>query len=72
MCQVSTFTEVWATLEGGQDNLGATFFKPSQIPEGFFMLGCHCQPNNKPLFGWVLVAKGESDGDIEGGEIFRR
>ena len=70
--QVTTFTKVWATLKGGKDNLGATFYKPSQIPAGFYMLGYYCQPNNKPLFGWVLVAKGESDGDIEGGEIFRR
>ena len=71
MCQVSTFTKVWATLDAGQNNLGAKFFKPSQIPEGLYMLGYYSQPNNKPLFGWVLVAKGESDGDIEGGEIFR-
>ncbi|XXG48493.1 hypothetical protein AAC387_Pa02g2924 [Persea americana] len=67
--QVSTFTKVWATLEGGQDNLGATFFKPSQIPEGFYMLGYYSQPNNKPLFGWVIVAKGDADGDIEGGML---
>ncbi|RWR73718.1 Vacuolar protein sorting-associated protein 62 [Cinnamomum micranthum f. kanehirae] len=67
--QVTAFTKVWATHEGGQDNLGATFFKPSQIPEGFYMLGYYSQPNNKPLFGSVLVAKGESDGDIEGGML---
>ncbi|XP_042481609.1 uncharacterized protein LOC122062041 [Macadamia integrifolia] len=57
VCQVSTFTKVWATLEGGLDNLGATFFEPSSIPVGFFMLGCYSQPNNKPLFGWVLAGK---------------
>ncbi|XP_043690613.1 uncharacterized protein LOC122641443 [Telopea speciosissima] len=57
VCQVSTFTKVWATLEGGPDNLGATFFEPSSIPAGFFMLGCYSQPNNKPLFGWVLAGK---------------
>ncbi|XXG48496.1 hypothetical protein AAC387_Pa02g2926 [Persea americana] len=44
VCQVSAFTEVWATLEGGQDNLGATFFKPSQIPEGFFCLVAIANP----------------------------
>ncbi|KAJ8766582.1 hypothetical protein K2173_023829 [Erythroxylum novogranatense] len=55
--QISTFTSVWATREGGPDNLGASFFDPSQIPTGFFMLGCYSQPNNTSLHGWVLVAK---------------
>lgn len=63
MCQVSTFTKVWATHEGGQDNLGATFFNPSSLPNnGFFMLGSYAQPNNKPLFGWILAAKDSSSG----------
>ncbi|XP_077211492.1 hypothetical protein At1g04090-like [Tasmannia lanceolata] len=62
VCQISTFTKVWATHEGGQDNLGATFFKPSQPPIGFFMLGCYCQPNNKPLHGWVLAGKSDDTG----------
>ncbi|XP_042479428.1 uncharacterized protein LOC122060410 [Macadamia integrifolia] len=60
VCQVSTFTKVWATHEGGPENLGATFFEPSSIPAGFFMLGCYSQPNNKPLFGWVLAGKDDS------------
>ncbi|XP_058073795.1 hypothetical protein At1g04090-like [Magnolia sinica] len=69
--QLSTFTRVWATHEGGPDNLGATFLKPSNIPDGFFMLGCYCQPNNKPLFGWVLVGKGngEDSSDAAGGTL---
>ncbi|XP_057954087.1 hypothetical protein At1g04090-like [Malania oleifera] len=62
--QISSFTKVWATHEGGPDNLGATFFEPSPIPEEFFMLGCYCQPNNRPLFGWVLVAKDVNHGKI--------
>ncbi|KAK4769767.1 hypothetical protein SAY87_030299 [Trapa incisa] len=55
--RVSTFKRVWAAYEGGADNLGATFFEPEAIPQGFFMLGGYCQPNNRPLNGWVLVAK---------------
>ncbi|OVA06423.1 Vacuolar protein sorting-associated protein 62 [Macleaya cordata] len=55
--QVSTFTKVWAILEGGPENLGATFFEPSFTPDGYFMLGCYSQPNNQPLYGWVLVGK---------------
>uniref|UniRef100_A0A5B7A3C6 Vacuolar protein sorting-associated protein 62 n=1 Tax=Davidia involucrata TaxID=16924 RepID=A0A5B7A3C6_DAVIN len=57
VCQITTFTKVWATHEGGPDNLGATFFEPSPVPEGFFMLGCYGQPNNRPQFGWVLAGK---------------
>ncbi|XP_016171928.2 uncharacterized protein LOC107614212 isoform X1 [Arachis ipaensis] len=58
--QISTFNKVWTTQEGGPDNLGATFFEPTGIPEGFFMLGSYSQPNNKPFFGFVLVAKDDS------------
>ncbi|XP_014509819.1 uncharacterized protein LOC106768935 [Vigna radiata var. radiata] len=54
--QISTFNKVWSTHGGGPDNQGFTVFEPS-IPQGFFMLGCYSQPNNRPLFGWVLVAK---------------
>ncbi|PIA53948.1 hypothetical protein AQUCO_00900490v1 [Aquilegia coerulea] len=57
VCQISTFMKVWATLEGGPEDLGATFFEPWPVPDGFFMLGCYAQPNNKPLWGWVLVGK---------------
>lgn len=71
MQQISTFTKVWATYEGGPDNSGATFFKPSQIPAGFFMLGCYCQPNNRPLFGWVLVGKGDGDDVVTGGALVK-
>lgn len=55
--KVSTFKKVWAAYEGGSDNLGATFYEPSAVPQGFFMLGGYCQPNSKLLNGWVLVGK---------------
>ncbi|XP_038973223.1 uncharacterized protein LOC120105138 [Phoenix dactylifera] len=60
VCQVSTFAKVWATHEGGQDDSGATVFVPSPIPTGFSVLGCYAQPNNRPLFGWVLVGRDTS------------
>ncbi|XP_015071062.1 uncharacterized protein LOC107015334 [Solanum pennellii] len=60
--QISSFTKVWASQEGGPDNLGATIFEPSNLPNDFFMLGSYSQPNNLPLFGWVLVGK-DSSGD---------
>lgn len=55
--QVTTFTKVWSTMQGGADGLGATFFKPSPVPAGFSVLGHYAQPNNRPLFGRVLVAR---------------
>ncbi|CAA7050570.1 unnamed protein product [Microthlaspi erraticum] len=55
--QVTTFKKVWTVYEGGQDNLGATFFEPSSVPEGFSVLGFYAQPNNRKLFGWTLVGK---------------
>ncbi|WOK97144.1 hypothetical protein Cni_G05852 [Canna indica] len=61
VCQVSTFEQVWVTREGGEDGLGAAFFKPSPIPDGFSALGYYAQPNNRPLFGWVLAGRPTDD-----------
>lgn len=61
VCQTSSFNKIWATQEGGPDNNGATFFEPTQLPNGFYMLGSYAQPNNKALFGWVLGARSEPD-----------
>ncbi|KAK9048992.1 hypothetical protein SSX86_032041 [Deinandra increscens subsp. villosa] len=57
VCQISSFNKIWSALEGGPNNQGSTFYEPSSIPDGFFMLGCYTQPNNRPLFGWILAAK---------------
>ncbi|KAF8669369.1 hypothetical protein HU200_051710 [Digitaria exilis] len=58
--QITTFTKVWYTTQGGQDGVGATFFKPSPVPAGVSVLGHYAQPNNRPLFGHVLVARDTS------------
>ncbi|KAK9125760.1 hypothetical protein Scep_014606 [Stephania cephalantha] len=63
--QVSTFSKIWATHEGGPDNLGVTFFEPLPILNGFFMLGCYAQPNKKALFGWVLAGKDGGTGALK-------
>nr|ABN08110.1 Protein of unknown function DUF946, plant [Medicago truncatula] len=55
--QASTFSKVWGAYEGGLDNQGASVYEPTGIPKGFSMLGSYSQPNNKPLFGYVFVAK---------------
>ncbi|PPR96530.1 hypothetical protein GOBAR_AA24145 [Gossypium barbadense] len=61
VCQISTFTKVWVTYQGGPDDLGATFFEPSLIPNGFHMLASYGQSNNRLLSGSVLVAKDDTD-----------
>ncbi|KAB5520265.1 hypothetical protein DKX38_024584 [Salix brachista] len=58
--QISSFSKVWATHEGGPDDLGASFFEPSPLPQGFSMLGCYSQPNNRSLYGWVLAGRDET------------
>ncbi|XP_031097390.1 uncharacterized protein LOC116001635 [Ipomoea triloba] len=64
VCQISNFKKIWTTYEGGPNNVGATIFEPSLIPDGFSMLGSYAQPNNQPLFGWVLVGKDNNNGEI--------
>ncbi|XP_058726126.1 hypothetical protein At1g04090-like [Vicia villosa] len=66
LSQVSTFNKVWGVYDGGQDDKGASVYEPKDIPDGFSMLGSYSQPNNKPLFGYVLVAKDISSSTSNG------
>nr|KAJ0214810.1 hypothetical protein LSAT_V11C400173450 [Lactuca sativa] len=59
--QVSTLNKIWAANDGGPGNVGATFYEPVSIPQGFAILGFYSQPNNMPLFGHVLVGKDVTD-----------
>lgn len=59
--QISSFKKIWEINEGGPGNLGATFFEPTGIPDGYFMLGSYGQQNNRPLFGSVLVGKDKTN-----------
>ncbi|KAI3766047.1 hypothetical protein L2E82_16095 [Cichorium intybus] len=43
--------------EGGPDNLGATFYDPVEILQGFSSLGSLAQPNNIPFSGNILIGK---------------
>ncbi|KAL8155251.1 hypothetical protein AgCh_000574 [Apium graveolens] len=57
VAQITSLNGVWATYQGGPDNKGSTFYEPASVPDGFSMIGSYGQPNNQPLYGWVLVAK---------------
>lgn len=55
--QVSNLEKIWS-CSSDNNNIGATFYKPVQIPEGYFTLGHYTQPNNTNfLQGSLLVAK---------------
>ncbi|EFH60513.1 hypothetical protein ARALYDRAFT_340259 [Arabidopsis lyrata subsp. lyrata] len=53
----STSHRVWRTYEGGPNNMGVSIFEPTTLPRNFLKLGFYAQPNNRQLFGWILVAK---------------
>lgn len=36
---------------------GVTFYRPAEVPDGFFCLGYYCQSNDQPLRGYILVAR---------------
>lgn len=59
--QVSTLEKIWSCNEGGKNDKGVSFYKPVEIPAGFFSLGHYGQPNCSSLQGWVLVAKQNVD-----------
>ncbi|CAK9322427.1 unnamed protein product [Citrullus colocynthis] len=63
--RISSFNKIWTTHDGGPNNLGATFFEPSPLPQGFVSLGHCCHPNNKPFFARILIGRDDSPaGDI--------
>ncbi|PHU01284.1 hypothetical protein BC332_31071 [Capsicum chinense] len=55
--QILSLSKVWSAHEGVPDDLGSTFFEPTNLPNGFFMFVSYSQPNNMPLFGWTLAGK---------------
>nr|KYP42743.1 hypothetical protein KK1_035847 [Cajanus cajan] len=54
--KITKFERVWSCTSSHAKSQGFTFYKPSEIPDGFFCLGHYCQSNAQPLRGHVLVA----------------
>lgn len=71
LAQISSFEQVWSTFEGGIDDLGATFFKPVNLPPGFSCLGYYSQPNRTSSEGWILVAKRSGPSTVKDNSCFR-
>lgn len=57
VAQIRRFEFIWGSHLSHDKRKGISFYKPLGIPEGFFSLGHYCQPNDKALNGYVLVAK---------------
>ena len=54
--KITKFERVWSCTQG------FIFYRPLEIPDGFFCLGHYCQFNDQPLRGHVLVARETSSG----------
>ncbi|KAL9228259.1 hypothetical protein vseg_003860 [Gypsophila vaccaria] len=57
VAEITRFDFVWGTHLSHDKRKGVSFYRPVGLPEGFCSLGHYCQPNNKPLSGFVLVAR---------------
>ncbi|GKV07067.1 hypothetical protein SLEP1_g18875 [Rubroshorea leprosula] len=58
--KITKFERIWSyNLLCGKAK-GTTFYRPLGIPDCFFCLGYYCQPNDRPLRGYVLVAREKS------------
>ncbi|GAV87989.1 DUF946 domain-containing protein [Cephalotus follicularis] len=55
--KISTLEFVWGYNLSEDKKKGVSFYKPVGIPDGFYCLGYHCQSNDRPLRGSVLVAR---------------
>lgn len=58
--QVSSIEKVWSTTKGGIDNKGATFYRPVQLPQGYFIIGHLAQSNAEQPYDAILVAVKEN------------
>lgn len=57
VAEITRFEFIWGSHLSHDKRKCVSFYKPLGIPEDFFSLGHYCQPNGKPLNGYVLVAK---------------
>ncbi|RZC81464.1 hypothetical protein C5167_044038 [Papaver somniferum] len=55
--QITKFESVWTCSLSKDKKKCATFYKPVEIPDGFFSLGHYGQSHDQPLHGFVLVAR---------------
>jgi Vacuolar protein sorting-associated protein 62 len=54
---VTELESIWSCSSSKKGIKNATFYKPKELPEGFYCLGHYGLPNNQPLHGFLLVAR---------------
>ncbi|XP_027356249.1 uncharacterized protein LOC113865723 [Abrus precatorius] len=55
--KVTRFELIWSSSSKLDTKNAVTFYKPVGVPDSFHILGHYCQPNDKPLHGFILVAR---------------
>ncbi|CAL0316621.1 unnamed protein product [Lupinus luteus] len=55
--KVTKFESVSRCTRLRGNSQGLTFYRPSEIPDGYVCLGHYCQSNDQPLRGYVVVAR---------------
>lgn len=58
--KITKFEKIWNCDPLIGKGNAVTFYKPVKIPDGYYCLGHYCQPNDRKLRGYVLVAKSKS------------
>ncbi|XP_010549647.1 PREDICTED: uncharacterized protein LOC104820762 [Tarenaya hassleriana] len=58
--KVTKFQRIWSCGSSRGKSNSASFYRPVEIPEGFYCLGHYCQPKDQPLRGYVLAARASS------------
>ncbi|GAB4830098.1 hypothetical protein Ancab_019740 [Ancistrocladus abbreviatus] len=57
VAEITSFEFIWASNLSNGKRKGVSFYRPVDIPDGFFSFGHYCQWSGKPLLGFVLVAR---------------
>ncbi|GAB2298564.1 hypothetical protein Dimus_032632 [Dionaea muscipula] len=55
--EITKFEFIWCSYLTKNRRKGITFYKPVEIPDGFFSFGHYCQQSGEPFLGFVLVAR---------------
>ncbi|GKU86200.1 hypothetical protein SLEP1_g754 [Rubroshorea leprosula] len=63
--KISSFEFIWSCSMLQDKKKRVSFYKPVGIPDGFHCLGYYCQPDDKPLRGFVLAAREVSSSESE-------
>ncbi|CAA0821225.1 Plant protein of unknown function (DUF946 [Striga hermonthica] len=59
--QITKFDKLWSCSPSIGKGNTVTFYKPAEIPDGYFALGHYCQPSDKRSRGYILVARDISE-----------